>query len=93
MNKSLSVLILAFLWGAGILAACTGGGDEPAAAVDPAAAERYVASLATESAKPEAQVVPDQGDSEAGKIKLSKETVQRIDRSEPMIGAVLTVAR
>lgn len=86
-------MTLAVLWGAGILIACTAGGDEPASPVDPVAAERYVASLAAASEKPVIEVEPAETDKKESGIKLSKETVQRIDRSESMIGAVLTVAR
>lgn len=94
MNKNFSVLVLTCLWGAGIVAACTGGEGEAPAAADPVAVDRFIADLAaarTEAAKPPAPA-PQQGAAGSG-IKLSKETVQRIDRSEPMIGAVLTVAR
>jgi hypothetical protein len=94
VNKSYSVLVLTGLWAAAIVAACTGGDGEAPTAADPVAVDRYIARLAAASAEPAKPPAPEpQQDAEGPGIKLSKDTVNRIDRSEPMIGAVLTVAR
>ena len=82
------------LWTAGIVAACTGAESE-APAADPATVDRYI----TELARAEQASAPDTArDGAEEKLqppvsdKIAKDAGGRVDRAEPVVGAVLTMA-
>lgn len=91
MNRSFSALILSGLGAGAIYAATVTGGQEAEAAADPAAVDRYLATLSETVPPPVA-------------TKLARETrpaddpdrakdAAKADRAEPMVGAALSVVR
>lgn len=91
MNRRFSALILSGLGAGAIYAATATGGEQAEPAADPAAVDRYLATLsetvpppaATKLARETAQL----GDNERAKA------MAKADRAEPMVGAALSVVR
>ena len=88
MNRRLSALLLSGL-GAAALFVVPDSGQREAASVDAAAVDRYIAHLTeTVPRPPEATLAEEQPEDP----KLAK-SAARLDRAEPIVGAVFAVAR
>ncbi|HEX8525535.1 hypothetical protein [Allosphingosinicella sp.] len=87
---------MTLFWTAGIVAA-TAGAESEAPAADPAVVDRFITELSQaeaegDGAKPaRIEAAPDVKPRISDKI--AKDAGGRIDRAEPMVGAVLTLAK
>ena len=87
MNRRLSALILSAAGAAAVIAIPSGGGTE-AAEADPAAVETYLAGLSQTTPRDPAVLIA----AEPQDPKLAKQA-GRLDRAEPIIDGVFSVAR
>lgn len=88
MNRRLSALILGTL-GATLLVAGPSGERSQASSIDPVAVDRYIARLSETVPRPATAALATEPPEDP---KLAK-SAARLDRAEPVVGAVLAVVR
>ena len=88
MNRRLSALIIGTL-GATLLVATPSGERSEASATDPAAVDRYISRLSETVPRPATAALASEPPEDP---KLAK-SAARLDRAEPVVGAVFAVVR
>ena len=88
MNRRLPVLVLG-TFAATLLVAAPSGDRSEASAIDPAAVDRYIARLSETVPRPPTAKLATEPPEDP---KLAK-SAARLDRAEPVVGAVFAVVR